>query len=667
MRHGMIRVASAVPQVRVADPHYNVEQMLPLIDAAIAQHASLIVFPELSLTGSSCQDLFQQQLLHEQTQAALIRLLEHTENKGIAVVAGLPVCAGGQLFNCAAVVCDGKVDALVPKTYLSTGADGGETRWFDSARQLQQCAVELAGNQLLLTPKIQRMHLKEGASFGIEIGTDLWASTPMSTRLTAARADFVVGLASHVDLVGRHRYVHEMVKQQSARLHTAYVYSSSGYGESTTDGVCGGCAMVYEEGHLLAEGKRFSMEPQVVYADIDIELLRHERRRNDYDAPQMGDRHHAQPENVTDTEVYCLEEQTELSLTAPLLRPLRPLPFIPEEAEKEETYEEILQIQSLGLARRMQHIGCQKVVIGISGGLDSTLALLVTVRAFDAQHLDRKGIVGITMPGFGTSSRTHDNAVQLMEALGITTREISIAKAVEQHFIDIGHDMQRHDVTYENAQARERTQILMDVANEENAIVVGTGDLSELALGWATYNGDHMSMYGVNAGVPKTLVRQLVKHVASQCEQPDSEQLELFGNPQKSVAQLLDDIVATPISPELLPEDKKTGKKQQTEDSVGPYELHDFFIFYMLRYGFSPKKVYFLAQHAFKQHQPRYSDKEIKKWLTVFCRRFFTQQFKRSCLPDGPQVGSVCLSPRGAWMMPSDAMVTLWMNECQQL
>ena len=460
-----------------------------------------------------------------------------------------------------------------------------------------------------------------------------------------AGADIIFNLSASNEVIGKHNYLKSLLAQQSARTISAYVYASSGFGESTQDAVYGGNAMIYENGRLLVEGSRFSIQPQIQSCQVDVEKLRVERRQNTtfINAQRNARAHEVNCKPVTPRDFE-------------LQREINPHPFIPRQEDMQSTCEEILNIQVAGLAKRLYHINASKAVIGISGGLDSTLALLVTVKAFDKLDFDRKGVIGITMPGFGTTDRTHNNAIKLMETLGVTIREISIAKAVTQHFEDIGHDKKVHDVTYENAQARERTQILMDVANKENAIVIGTGDLSELALGWATYNGDHMSMYGVNAGVPKTLIRYLVSFVAGEM-----------------ATDTLLDIVDTPISPELIPADEHGNIKQKTEDLVGPYELHDFFLYYFLRYGFSPKKIFLLAQRAFCTPSPvegreeLYTEDVVKKWLTTFCRRFFTQQFKRSCMPDGPKVGSVSLSPRGDWRMPSDASYALWLKECESL
>ena len=476
--------------------------------------------------------------------------------------------------------------------------------------------------------------------FGVEICEDVWAPIPPSNNLTMAGADIIVNLSASDELIGKHRYLRSLIAQQSARTMSGYVYASSGFGESTQDVVYGGNAMIFENGRLLVEGDRFSFQPQLKSAQIDVERLRTERYANStFINAQRG------------AHAVHIAAKTPIGKSFELTRPVNPHPFIPSDEEMSETCEEILNIQTAGLAKRLMHTNCQHVVLGISGGLDSTLALLVCVRTFDKLGLDRKGIIGVTMPGFGTSDRTHDNAASLMQSLGISQMEISIAKAVTQHFEDIGHDASIHDATYENSQARERTQILMDLANKCNALVVGTGDLSELALGWATYNGDHMSMYGVNGGVPKTLIQYLVRYNA---------QLPQFA----AVHDTLIDIVDTPISPELTPADEQGNIQQKTEDLVGPYELHDFFLYYMLRFGFRPAKIYMLAQRAF---EGAYDNQTIKKWLTTFCRRFFSQQFKRSCLPDGPKVGSISLSPRGDWRMPSDACSTLWIKECEEL
>ena len=640
MKYGLIKVAAAVPGVRVADVEYNVQQIESFIAQAEGRGAELIVFPELSLTGYSCQDLFHQQLLLDKAEEGLLRLLDFTRKLDIAAVVGLPVRIGTLLYNCAVVLQRGSILGLVAKTYLPNYGEFYEKRWFASSTDLAEQDIYLAGSPLHVSSEPQLFRTCDGAIFGVEICEDLWAPLPPSNNLALAGADIIVNLSATDELIGKHRYLTALIAQQSARTLSAYVYSSCGYGESTQDVVYGGNALIFENGRQLAASDRFSLEPQLVVQQVDVELLRAERQTNTtFRTAQDGA--HARTVNLRQTTPRDFE----------LIRPVDPHPFIPHDGEMSDSCEEILSIQTLGLCRRLDHTRCYRAVIGISGGLDSTLALLVTVRAFDRLRLSREGIIGITMPGFGTTDRTYQNALQLMDALGITRREISIAAAVTQHFTDIGHNPAQHDTTYENSQARERTQILMDVANQVGGLVVGTGDLSELALGWCTYNGDHMSMYGVNAGVPKTLVQHLIRHISKKEE----------GN---AVSQILLDIVDTPISPELTPAAADGTILQKTEDLVGPYELHDFFIYHTLRHGFTPAKVYMLARQAFAD---RYDDETIRHWLQTFCRRFFSQQFKRSCLPDGPKVGSVSLSPRGDWRMPSDASSALWLKECDAL
>ena len=639
MKYGFVKVAAAVPAVRVADVTYNVQEIEKLIVLADGEGVELLCFPELSLTGYTCQDLFQEQLLITKSEEGLLRLLDFTRQLDIVCVVGLPVQAGGLLLNCAAVIQSGTLLGVVPKTYLPNYGEFYEKRWFASSQDLNTTNIYLAGTPITLSaePKLFQMG---DVKFGVEICEDVWAPIPPSNNMTMAGADIIVNLSASDELIGKHRYLRSLIAQQSARTMSGYVYASSGFGESTQDVVYGGNAMIFENGRLLVEGDRFSFQPQLKSAQIDVERLRTERYANStFINAQRG------------AHAVHIAAKTPIGKSFELTRPVNPHPFIPSDEEMSETCEEILNIQTAGLAKRLMHTNCQHVVLGISGGLDSTLALLVCVRTFDKLGLDRKGIIGVTMPGFGTSDRTHDNAASLMQSLGISQMEISIAKAVTQHFEDIGHDASIHDATYENSQARERTQILMDLANKCNALVVGTGDLSELALGWATYNGDHMSMYGVNGGVPKTLIQYLVRYNA---------QLPQFA----AVHDTLIDIVDTPISPELTPADEQGNIQQKTENLVGPYELHDFFLYYMLRFGFRPVKIYMLAQRAF---EGAYDNQTIKKWLTTFCRRFFSQQFKRSCLPDGPKVGSISLSPRGDWRMPSDACSTLWIKECEEL
>ena len=636
MKYGFVNVAAAVPTVKVADVDYNVQQVESLIAQAEGRGIEVIVFPELCITGYTCQDLFKEQLLLDRAEQGIIMLLDFTRKLDVISIVGAPVVINGLLYNCAVVIQGGNILGIVPKTYLPNYAEFYEKRWFASAQDLNPIDLYFAGNSVRVSVEPQVFVTSDGMKFGVEICEDVWAPIPPSNNLALAGADIIFNLSASDELIGKHAYLKSLLAQQSARTVSGYVYTSCGFGESTQDVVYGGNALIYENGKLLVEGSRFSIQPQIQMCQIDIEKLRVERRQNTtFINAQRG----------------AMAREIQCRLITPrdfeLLRHIDSHPFIPKEEDMQTSCEEILNIQVAGLAKRLYHINGTKAVIGISGGLDSTLALLVTVKAFDKLALDRRGIIGITMPGFGTTDRTHNNAVKLMETLGVTIREINIAKAVTQHFEDIGQSAKVHDVTYENSQARERTQILMDVANKENAIVVGTGDLSELALGWATYNGDHMSMYGVNAGIPKTLIRFLVSYVAGEM-----------------ATETLLDIIDTPISPELIPADEQGNIKQKTEDLVGPYELHDFFIYYFLRYGFSPKKIFLLAQRAFADI---YDEETIKKWLTTFCRRFFNQQFKRSCLPDGPKVGSVSLSPRGDWRMPSDASSSLWMKECEEL
>ncbi len=636
MKYGFVKVAAAVPAVKVADVDYNVQQIEGVIAQAEGRGVEVIVFPELCITGYTCQDLFKEQLLLERAESAIITLLDFTRKLDIISIVGLPVIINGLLYNCAAVIQSGQLLGIIPKTYLPNYAEFYEKRWFASAQDLNPTVFYFAGTSVSVSAEPKLFVTTYGMKFGVEICEDVWAPIPPSNNLALSGADIIFNLSASNELIGKHAYLKSLLSQQSARTISGYVYASSGFGESTQDLVYGGNAMIFENGHLLVEGDRFSFSPQIQMCQIDVEKLRVERRQNTTFINAQRSSHAL--------EIACKPVQEH---DFELQRTIDPHPFIPKDEDMQTACEEILNIQVAGLAKRLYHINAQKAVIGISGGLDSTLALLVTVKAFDKLDLNRKGIIGITMPGFGTTDRTHNNAVKLMQTLGVTIREISIAKAVTQHFEDIGHDMKHHDITYENSQARERTQILMDVANQENAIVIGTGDLSELALGWATYNGDHMSMYGVNAGVPKTLIRYLVTYVSGEM-----------------ATETLLDIVDTPISPELIPADEQGNIKQKTEDLVGPYELHDFFIYYFLRYGFRPKKIFLLAQKAFAS---TYDDETIKKWLKTFCRRFFNQQFKRSCLPDGPKVGSVSLSPRGDWRMPSDASSALWLKECESL
>ena len=636
MKYGFINVAAAVPAIKVADVDYNVQQIESLMAQAEGKGVEILVTPELCITGYSCQDLFREQLLLDKSEEGILQLLDFTRKLDTILVVGAPVLVNSLLYNCAVIIQRGQILGIVPKTYLPNYGEFYEKRWFASAQDLNPTDIYFAGSPVHVSSEPILFTTGDGVKFGVEICEDVWAPIPPSNNLALAGADIILNLSASDELIGKHDYLRSLLAQQSARTIGGYVYASCGFGESTQDVVYGGNAMIFENGKLLVEGERFSFQPQIRMCQIDVEKLRTERRQNTtFINAQRGAHALNIPAKAVAPKDFVLTRDIDAH------------PFIPKSGDMQTRCEEILSIQVAGLAKRLYHINSKTAVIGISGGLDSTLALLVTVKAFDKLGLERKGIVGVTMPGFGTTDRTYNNAIKLMQTLGVTIREISIAKAVTQHFEDIGHDMKQHDITYENSQARERTQILMDVANQVNGIVVGTGDLSELALGWATYNGDHMSMYGVNAGVPKTLIRYLVSYVAGEM-----------------ATETLLDIVDTPISPELIPADEQGRIKQKTEDLVGPYELHDFFIYYFLRYGFGPAKIYIMAQKAFKD---AYDDETIKKWLKTFCRRFFTQQFKRSCLPDGPKVGSVSLSPRGDWRMPSDASSALWISECEKL
>jgi NAD+ synthase (glutamine-hydrolysing) len=647
MKEGFVTVASAIPSVRVADVEYNVENIKKQIAEAEAKGVEMVVFPELCVTSYSCQDLFTQQLLTTQAEQGVKSLLEWSKDMDVISIVGVPVEVGNLLLNCAAVLHHGVVKGLVIKEYLPNYGEFYEKRWFASSQDFNGGCIDYAGTLgISVVPGVQLFETADHLRFGIEICEDVWAPVPPSNHLALAGADLVFNLSASDELLGKHQYLKSLLAQQSARTICGYVYSGCGFGESTQDVVYGGNALIYENGSLLAESPRFAMEPQLLISEIDVDRLRSERRRNSTFI-------NAQRREKASMAV-SLEAPRKEASPLPVLtyRDVDPRPFIPKGEDMQHSCEEIFNIQLMALAKRLVHTHSQKVVVGISGGLDSTQALLVCVKTFDKLGYDRKGIIGVTMPGFGTTDRTYHNALSLMQSLGITIREISIAKSVIQHFEDIGHDMNVHDVTYENSQARERTQILMDLSNQCGGLVIGTGDLSELALGWATYNGDHMSMYGINASVPKTLIQYLVKYVANN------------GVDEASRKTLLD-IVDTPISPELTPADEHGQIAQKTEDLVGPYELHDFFLYYFLRFGFGPSRVFLLARRAFSQET--YDDSTLKKWLKIFLRRFFAQQFKRSCLPDGPKVGSVSLSPRGDWRMPSDASCAIWLNEVESL
>ena len=639
---GMIRVAAVSPALKVADVAFNLAAIEEATLQAADQGVQLLVFPELAMTGYSCGDLFYQQSLLEKVREGLTTLTALSEQTGMILIVGAPVRQSGRLFNAAVVMSHGRICGVVPKTFLPNTQEFYEERWFSSSFDLvddQLAWLDEAppfGTDLLFD--VDGM---PDCLFGIEICEDAWVANPPSGAMAAAGATLLINLSASPEILGKCSYRRALVESQSARCLSAYLYASAGPGESSTDLVFSGHSLVAEYGQILAETERFQFTSQMAVADIDVQRLVHERLRNNSYAASMTD------QDFLLVPVEVTERQAD-----DLLRPIVKTPFVPIDlAERQGRCEEIFAIQTTGLMKRLMHTGSQKVVLGISGGLDSTLALLVTVKAFDRLKWSRNDILAVTMPGFGTTARTKGNAETLAAELGVDLRMISIDAAVHQHFADIGQNPDNHDITYENSQARERTQILMDLANQVGGLVVGTGDLSELALGWATYNGDHMSMYGVNASVPKTLVRYLIEWCA---------EAEFSGK----TAEVLHDVCATPVSPELLPPDEDGAISQKTEDHVGPYELHDFFLFQVVRNQFSPRKILDLACRAFAED---YSQAEILKWLKLFYSRFFAQQFKRSCLPDGPKVGSVSLSPRGDWRMPSDASANLWLEELDQI
>ncbi len=640
MNYGFVKVATAIPSVKVADCKYNAERIESLITIAEGKGVQIIVFPELCVTAYTCGDLFAQQLLLQEAEMALLQIMSNTRQLDIISIVGMPVTFNSTLLNTAVVIQKGKILGIVPKTYLPNYKEFYEMRWFSSALNIQEDTVRICGQLVPISSNL--LFDTPDTCFGIEICEDMWAPIPPSSTLALKGAEIIFNLSADNEGIGKHSYLRSLISQQSARTLSGYVFSSCGFGESTTDVVFAGNGLIYENGTLLAASERFCLEEQLIISEIDIERIRTERRINTTFAANAANCYEAKAIRLS-TEMV---NKKEFELT----RTIKPLPFVPSDTGLNERCEEIFSIQVSGLAKRLIHTNCKTIIIGISGGLDSTLALLVCVKTFDKLKLDRKGIIGITMPGFGTTDRTYHNALDLMKSLGVTIKEISIKDACIQHFKDLEHDINVHDVTYENSQARERTQILMDFANQVNGIVIGTGDLSELALGWATYNGDHMSNYGVNGSIPKTLVKYLVKWVA-------------YNNVDEQSRNTLLDIVDTPISPELIPADDSGNIKQKTEDLVGPYELHDFFLYYFLRFGFRPAKIFFLASKAFNGS---YDEETIKKWLITFFRRFFSQQFKRSCLPDGPKVG-ISLSPRGDWRMPSDASSAIWLQECENL
>ena len=643
---GFLRVAAAVPMVKVADINSNIDSIYNLLLCLDKEGVELAVFPEMSLTAYTCGDLFHNETLLDACEDGLYRLLESSKELNLTFAVGLPVRNGNTLYNCAAICCRGQLLALVPKTYIPNYNEFYEKRWWSPA-PTEDIQLSYAGYNVNLSSR--QIIEVAGAKVSIEICEDMWTPVAPSSYAALAGADVILNLSASDTLIGTHKYQQQLVVGTSAKLLCAYVYASAGFGESSTDLVFDGPAYIAEKGSLLASNTRWTIDEHYIVADIDLDAIAHDRiRMSSYQdcASRLG---------IDKIDYITIQSATIATEKEKLIRNISPTPFVPKDRKHlVDRCDEITDIKVAGLAKRLVATGCKHIVVGISGGLDSTLALLVAARTFDRLGINRKNIVAVTMPGFGTTGRTYNNAMTLMKELGVTIREISIIKAVEQHFADIGHDISVHDVTYENSQARMRTMLLMDIANQCGGMVLGTGDLSELALGWATYNGDHMSMYGVNASVPKTLVRFLVASFAK----IDSEE------DKTALASALKDIVDTPVSPELIPADDKGNIVQKTEDLVGPYELHDFFLYYMLRYGFSPRRIFRLAKQAF---DGAYDDKTISKWLTTFIRRFFSQQFKRSCLPDGPKVGSICLSPRGDWRMPSDACAALWLEECKSL
>jgi len=641
---GYTRLATATPKLVLGDINQNTNEILKVYKQACTDHVDLLVLPELTLTGYTMADMFHQHSLLDQALKGLKLLLKASQAQHTIMIVGLPLFIDGSIYNCAAVLHKGQILGLVPKTYLPTYNEYYETRWFAKSDHLLVDKIKLL-DQVVPVGKdlIFENENHPGLSFAVEICEDLWAPIPPSTHTALQGALVIANLSASVDLIAKSDYRRDLVKSQSARMLSAYVYASSGFGESSTDLTFGGHCLIADNGSIVKENQRFSLEPTYQYADIDLEKLQ-------YDRMHMNTHRECK---ASESSHLCRKINFVQNLNKEIANvTIDPHPFVPSNVHKREIRcKEIFNIQTSALAKRLTHIGSPKAIIGISGGLDSTLALLVTVKTFDLLGRDRKDIIGVTMPGFGTTDRTYTNAIALMKTLHITTLEIPIKDAVKQHFKDIGHDSSIHNITYENSQARERTQILMDLSNKYGGIVIGTGDLSELALGWATYNGDHMSMYGVNVSIPKTLVRYLVEWVS-------------INEESKTAMEILSDILHTPVSPELLPPTNEGTIAQKTEEVVGPYELHDFYLYYLLRYGFEPTKIYALASTAFKD---RYLDTDILKWMKVFYRRFFSQQFKRSTLPDGPKVGSICLSPRGDLRMPSDTKGTIWLQQVNEL
>ncbi|NLK86263.1 MAG: NAD(+) synthase [Clostridiaceae bacterium] len=669
MKYGFVKTAAAVPELKVAACSYNTQKIINIVNEAEATGVELIVFPELSITAYSCGDLFHQEQLLSSAVTGLGKVTEALKGLRTIAIVGLPLMVDNQLFNCGAVLQNGEILGIVPKTYIPGYNEFYEERWFASGRDAKSSFVDLLGKKVpfgtdLLFESVGSTATSEldSVCFGVEICEDLWAPIPPSSYQATAGASIIFNLSASNEIIGKAEYRRELVRQQSGKCIAGYVFVSCGVHESTTDVVFGGHAMIAENGGILAEARRYLRDGHMLVSEIDVQRLKNDRIKSTTFMEGAANRDFrkipfmlygmdmASPDGSGRMVIDGTAAAGNSAKIARLARYVDPHPFVPsDKASRDSRCEEIFAIQTAGLAKRLEHTGIKKAVLGISGGLDSTLAFIATAKAFDILGIPRENILAVTMPGFGTTDATYENALRLIESFGAELREINIKKACLQHFEDIGHDPSVHDVTYENVQARERTQILMDLANKLSGLVVGTGDLSELALGWCTYNGDHMSMYSVNSGIPKTLVRYLVRWAADNMT-------------DKAAADVLRRILDTPISPELLPPDDTGRIQQKTEDIIGPYELHDFFMYHMLRYGAAPKKLLFLAEQAF---EGIYDPQTIKSWLKVFIKRFFSQQFKRSCLPDGPKVGTISLSPRGDWRMPSDASAEVWLKELE--
>ena len=644
MKHGFIKVAAAVPFVRVADCQYNIEHIEAQVRQADAQGVEIMTFPELCITGYTCGDLFLKPFLIRQAQESLLELAHRTADTEVLFIVGMPILIESQLFNAAVALQGGRILGAIPKTYLPNYREFQEARWFSPAKDLQLATIQIGEQQVPIGHNV--LFRSGGVAIGIEICEDMWTPYTPGTRLTLYGAQIIFNLSASNELVGKNTYLRSLISGLSSQNLCGYVYASCGYGESSTDTVLTGKAFIAEVGKLLVEMPRFVYEERMIISDIDISRIDYDRMSSNSFNASVAD--HTERGLLTEIPFRLRSEEASHDID----RTIDQNPFYPDNGTRDERAEETFDIQVSALVQRLRYMGAEHAVLGISGGLDSTLALLVTVGAFDFLGLDRKGIIGVTMPGLGTSSHTKGNALRLMELLGVTQRTIDIKDACLRHFEAIGHDPAVQDVVYENAQARERTQILMDLANAYNAPVIGTGDLSELALGWCTYNGDHMSMYSVNAGLPKTGVQLVVDYLGRS---------ERFGH---ELREVLCSIVETPISPELKPVDASGAIQQKTEDVVGPYELHDFFLYNFLGFGYEPSKIYYLACLAFKD---KYDEESIYRWLRTFYYRFFTQQYKRTCMPDGPKVSRVSLSPRGDWRVPSDVAPTAWLRELDAL